>query len=131
MNRKNLHARVEKAKAAMLFAKVLHYDSDGRVISILLPGTQGKNYHVIIRRRPASVELNLETAMGFVKPYYAHHYITYHAMAAMMVAAREQGYKIQWCASGEDARRLSNIDGIPFRITNHDNPEIKMWGVYL
>lgn len=129
-NKENLPDRVEKAKAAMLFAKVSQYDADGKVKSVLLPGSEGKQYQVIIRRRNGqmSTELLLIVNNQAVKPTYGAQ-ITYQQMSAVMLSAKEQGYTITWTANRLDAVKLSNLGGTVFHISNFDNPTNLMWGV--
>jgi len=49
-NKQNLPNRIEKAKAAKQFHKVMQYNADGLVKTVLLPGSDAKQYLVIIRR---------------------------------------------------------------------------------
>lgn len=129
-NRQNLPNRVRKAHAAKVFAKVLQRDAYNRVVKVLVPGSEGKHYQVIIRRTPyLSVELLLDTSMGLVKPHFAYRYITYHAMATLMIAAEENDYRLSWCASREDAERLSRIGGRVLRIHNFDNRDVVEYAV--
>ena len=58
-NKDNLPERVEKAKAAMLFAKVSQYDTGGKVKAVFVPGSEGKQYRVIIRRKAGSMTTEL------------------------------------------------------------------------
>ncbi|MFA5166570.1 MAG: hypothetical protein WC449_04755 [Candidatus Paceibacterota bacterium] len=129
-NKTNLPDRVEKAKAAINFAKVSQYDTDGKVKSVLVPGSEGKQYQVIIRRSRGvmSTELLLVVNNQTVKPTYAKN-ITYHSLTAVMIAAKEQGYNVTWTVNREDAVRLSRIGGTVFHIYNFDNPQELMWGV--
>lgn len=130
-NRQNLPNRVAKARAALKFAKVTQCDSDGRIRAAVMPGTEGKQYHIILRRNPLSVELNLIVSGDLVKPHYAHQTITYHGMATVMMAAEEAGYDIAWCASERDADRLENLGGTKFVLRNRDNTNLndRMYGV--
>lgn len=128
-NKQNLPDRIAKAKAAVMFAKISQYDSTGKVKSVFVPGSEGKLYQVIIRRnRSLTTELLLIVNNQTVKPEYSAQ-ITYHQMAAIMIAAKEQGYVITWTSNREDAVRLSNLGGTVFHVSNFDNSESKMWGV--
>lgn len=129
-NKQNLPDRVEKAKAAMLFAKVSQYDTDGKVKSVYVPGSEGKQYQVIIRRKNGqmSTELLLIVNGNQVKPTYGAQ-ITYHQLSAVMLSAKEQGYTVTWTANREDAVRLSRLGGTVFHFSNHDNHTNLMWGV--
>lgn len=128
-NKANLPNRVQKAKAAMLFASIQQRDRGGKIKTVIIPGSNGKLYQVIIRRhRGISTELLLVTNNSTIKPKYAAQ-VTYHQMAVIELAANENGYKLTWCANREDAKRLANLGGKVFNIRNHDNPTNRMWGV--
>lgn len=132
VNRANLPNRVEKAKGAVPFIKVLSRDLMGRPKTLLVPGSDAKLYHVIVRRHAGvSTEINIDTGGGLIKPDYAHKNVTYHSMAALMYCARERGFRIRWCADKVDAKNLSNLGGAPFTVTNHDNASSKLYGVYV
>lgn len=127
----SLEKRVTKAQAALNFVNVLQRDRRARVVSVLVPGSKAKTYHVILRRNPVlSCEINIYTPFGLVKPKYARTVITYHAMAAVMLAAKENGFSVSWCANEDDAKNLSNLGGTSFILYNHDNNHVKMYGVY-
>ena len=127
-NKNNLPNRIEKAKAATHFASC-KYDRDGKLKSVVLPGSNGKSYQVIIRRnRGMSTELILLVNGFQTKPSYAAQ-VTYHQMAAVMLAASKSGYRVTWCANRDDAARLARLGGRVFGVRNHDNPQSKMWAV--
>ena len=129
-NKDNLPERIQKAKAAMLFAKVSQYDTEGKVKAVFVPGSEGKQYQVIIRRKAGSMttELLLIVNNNSVKSTYGAQ-ITYHQMAAIMIAAKEQGYTVIWASNRLDAVKLSNLGGTVFHISNFDNPTNIMWGI--
>ncbi|MBD3268535.1 hypothetical protein GF373_17845 [bacterium] len=130
-NKKNLPSRITKAKAAIAFAKVTQCNKEGQIKSVVLPGSKGKRYQVIVRRdnKKLSTELLLLTGnCGYVKPQYSAQ-ITYHQMAAIMMAASEAGYKIAWAANYQDAKRLERLGGKLFCLYNHDNPNNIMYGI--
>ena len=122
---------MKKAKAAQHFLKVEQRDLKSRAKTFLISGSDAKLYHVILRRNePFSAELNLVVSGNLVKPRFAYTTLTYHALAAVMFSAREQGYRVQWCANEHDALKLKNLGGTPFILHNHDNSDEQMWGVY-
>jgi hypothetical protein len=129
----NLPNRVAKANAAVRFAKVLNFDAKGYVKAVVLPGSDGKRYHVILRRTPhyISAELNVDTGHGLTQPPYPPLYVTYHMMAAVQIAADAQNHRVKWCANAEDAMRLARIEGMPFRLVNFRNYKAVQWGVYV
>ena len=126
-----LGGRVDRAKKAVQFSLVVSRDQKGRPKVVLTPGKNMRDYHIIIRRNGSlSVELNVDTGFGLLKPRFAARYITYHAMAALMICAKEAGKSISWCANKEDANSLSRIGGDVFVVKNHDNVNVVMYGVY-
>lgn len=129
-NKANLPNRVEKAKAAMQFAKVTQRDKDGKIRSVILPGSEGKRYQVILRRdnRGLTSELLLLVNNSQLKPGYTNQ-ITYHQMAAVQMAANGNGYKVAWCANKNDAERLAKLGGRIFTFRNFDNRESVMYAV--
>lgn len=133
-NKQNLPNRVARANAAQMFASVQSYDKQDKVKTVVLPGTDGKQYLVIIRRkivnkkRTITTELFLLVDNQLVKTNYSRQ-ITYHTMATIQIAADEQGYKVTWTANKQDAKNLSNLGGTVFKVTAFDNPTSVMWGV--
>ena len=134
-NKKNLANRVEKASAAVFFSKVEKREKDGRAKVFIVPGSQAKQYQVILRRfvdsetnlQAMSVEVNLLTGNGTLPLHTPT--ISYHGMCAVQITAAEANYKVIWCANPEDAQKLSRIGGALFSVSKWKNPTIKMWGV--
>jgi len=130
-NSQNLPLRVTKAKAAQHFINVAQRDYKNRPVTFYITGSDAKLYHVILRRSPVfSAELNLVVDGCLIKPSFAYGTLTYHALAAVMFAARDRGYRVQWCANKEDALRLKNLGGTLFTLHNRDNRKERMYGVY-
>lgn len=128
-NKQNLPNRVKKAKSAIAFSKVTQYDKNGNVKVVLLPGSDGKQYQVIIRRyRGISTEQLIVIGNSTIKAGHLAQ-VTYTQMAAIMIAADEQGYKVTWTANRDDAVRLSRFGGKVFSVRNYDNPNNRMWAV--
>ena len=130
-NSQNLPLRVTKAKAALHFIKVAQRDYKNRPVTFYITGSDAKLYHVILKRTPVlSAELHLVVNNCLVKPGFAYKTLTYHALAVVMLAARDQGYRVQWCANQKDAQRLKNLGGTLFALHNRDNIKERMYGVY-
>jgi hypothetical protein len=110
-NKQNLPNRVEKAKAAEKFAKILEFDERGRVKTVQVPGTEGKTYIVRFTRENGQLEATCENATGVIHRQCISHAKVpcYHVMAAVQVAARHSGRKVMWCANYPDAKNLNNI----------------------
>lgn len=129
-NKNNLPSRVEKARAAIHFVKVTQYDRDGRVKVVIVPGSQSRQYQVILRRdEKFSSEVNLLVNGQIVAPEWKALHISYHTMAAVEIAASENGYKVTWFASEGDARRYARFGGQVCKIHNFNNPNVYEWFV--
>lgn len=133
-NKANLPNRVEKANAAMFFSSTTQYTKDGKPKVFIIPGSQAKQYQVILRRIAnnnggisMTVEVNLLTGFGI--KLLVTSTVSYHGMCAVQMAAQESGYKVMWCANEIDAARLANINGKKFSVSQFKNPTSKMWGV--
>lgn len=105
-----LGARTKKARAAAQFTKVLTSDKQGRVVKVLLPGSEAKQYEVILRRNGhLSAECNLTTAIGR-KPCQGNQItLCYHALAAVIVAARASDSAVSFCDRREHAESLAHL----------------------
>lgn len=127
-NKVNLPSRIEKARAAVHFAKVAQYEN-GNVKVVIVPGSESKQYHVILRREGGklSSEVNLLVNSQIIAPAWQAQHISYHAMAAVEVAAT--AYKVTWFANEDDARRYSRFGGQVHRLYNHNNYAVYEWFV--
>ena len=131
-NKQNLKHRVNKAKATLSFISVCQRNVKGQPVAFYVPGSQAKLYHVILKRDGGSLVSELHVVVGenIVKTHFGYHTLTYHSMAAVMFAARESGYRVQWCSCERDATNITNLGGAKFRLRNFDNDANEMWGVY-
>jgi len=110
-----LRERVEKAReiAEHELVAVLKRDEEGRPKALLVPGGEGKQYQVLIRRNAAfETECFLWTALGPV-PCRGNQngHVCYHSLAAVFAAAREAGFRFMVTDSLENAERLARIGG--------------------
>lgn len=129
-NKDNLPNRVEKARAAVHFAKITQYDRDGRVKVVIVPGSQSKQYQVILRRDgKLTSEVNLLVGNQIIAPEWKALHISYHAMAAVEIAASEGGYRVTWFANEDGARRYARFGGQVCKIHNFNNPNVSEWFV--
>lgn len=102
--------RSRKARAAALFAKVLTSDKQGRVVKVLLPGSEGKQYEVILRRNGhLSGECNLVTAIGRWPCEGNRQTVCYHVLAAVIVAAKAGEARVSFCDKRDHAEQLQNL----------------------
>jgi len=108
-----LSERTTKARAAARFGHVLSRDKEGRVKTVLLPGTDGKQYQVILRRSPSlSTECRLDTEHGHLAcAGNSNGHVCYHSLAAVTLASRDAGLSARFCATETAARRLARLGG--------------------
>lgn len=132
MLRQSLLTRKPKVDVAKLFVGVLTRDKNNKPKTLIVPGSQGKQYHVIVRRFPnlmVTLECNLETGKGFVScPGNGPHKkvesetICYHSRAALDFCMSEAGYRGIWCTSVKDAERINQINkGQIVTVKSHQN----------
>lgn len=114
----SLKDRKDKRVAALQFAYVQERDNQGKVKSVLVPGTEGKLYKVILRRiandptrlNGIQTECLCQTGIGSIPcKGNGRHTICYHSQAAVMLAAQESG-KVSWCEDREGAERLTHLN---------------------
>jgi len=124
-NKNNLPNRVTKAKAATNFIGVV---SNGKRTTYSVPGSQGKQYRVKIRRNGSlSVQCWLEANQADCAGN-ANGTVCYHGMAVCEKLAADAGKSIVWCASQPDAERLARIGGKVFKVKSHQSGST-MYGV--
>jgi len=124
--------RKPKSDIASLFVGVTQ-EKDGRPKVLVVPGSQGKRYRVILRRSftstangrmfVISAECAVETGAGHLScpgnsPKRGRHTICYHSRAAIDFAVENMkkndrwvpsGKKAHWCETYEDAKKISNM----------------------
>jgi len=120
-----LSNRTKHARAALLFSKVLSSDTLDRINKVLVPGSEGKQYEVIIRRNGHITCECLHSTMGGNALHCegAAKTVCYHAMAALIVAAERGGKRVSFCASEESANKLAHTGGLVFRIDSYVRQE--------
>jgi hypothetical protein len=135
-NGNNLAELVAKARCAQMFAKVLN--SKKRRSEVVVPGTDGKQYTVILKwiqiyeantRRPAlRSECLINTGIG-TKPCKGNGVsLCYHVIAAVAKLAETNNKEISFCHNQDIARKLSNIGGNHFRIISTQS-NTELWAV--
>ena len=125
-----LSERTTHARAAARFGKVLSRDRDGRVKTVLLPGTDGKQYQVILRRRGGlSTECRLDTGHGHLAcAGNSNGHVCYHSIAAVQVASKDAGLSARFCATEKAATRLARLGGIKVSLNSHQGAG-RLWVV--
>lgn len=111
---KTLKVRVQKAKQALSFIGVTQRDKNGKPKTLIVPGSNGAKYQVILRRsgRVITAECAKELGqLGCENCKGNSHSLCYHSIAAIEFSLREAGFKSHWCETEEDAQRLFNALG--------------------
>lgn len=124
--------RVEKARAGAKFAKITQRDKAGMVRVVVVPGSDGKQYHVILRRHGGiwSGECRLAVGPAGHVPCEGNSngYACYHCMTAVIVAAEDAGKKVQFTNSEPKARRLERLGMKAFRLQSWNNGKLASQG---
>lgn len=112
--------RVQEARSAAKFAKVVSRTREGDGKTILVPGHNGKQYYVIIRRNKKGsliTECRLSTPHGLINECKGNCVVVcYHSMAAIIALANERNYNISISEKRQNAKRRG---GNVFTISNH------------
>lgn len=131
----NLSERVSKARAASLFCKTLAWDGDNRPTKIITPGSDAKQYEVIIRRNGCiTVDCHwcpggwASRTSGYIPCKGNEHSVCYHSLAALLVAAESRDSTVSFCATEDDANQLARLGGVVTFVTNHAHTA-KLWMV--
>lgn len=107
--------RKPKADIAKLFIGVTSRDKNNLPKTVVVPGSSGKQYQVIIRRpKIGLVELECRLIagnLGYIdcKGNSLAHTLCYHSRAAFEFIAAETNRSVRWCVDEEDAKRLPSI----------------------
>lgn len=128
----SLSDRVEKAKAIVRYGlhHVLQRDRDGVVRVVVVPGTEGKQYHVILRRdgEKMTTECRLMIGIGEVDCEGSINGVCYHAVVAVEVAAREKQLHLAWTKCEGDATRRTHLGGKKYEIVSRQSRK-SLWAV--
>jgi hypothetical protein len=129
-----LKNRKVKREVAADFAAVLHKDDKGRPTSVLVPGSQAKQYKVILRRQAHIHTIECECLLctgktGEVPCQGNSHSLCYHSQAAVNLAA--QTGSVSWCKTEHDANLVSKFNnGTVVRITSRQCKKAEAWVVF-
>ena len=123
-----LAQRVHKAKAAAQFSKILARDVSGRVTSVLTPGSEGKQYRVILRRNGhITTECQCQTSIGDVACEGNKVSVCYHSLTALIVSAEAKDGQVSFCESKDDADKLAHTGRTVSRVTSHQCEGAELW----
>ena len=126
-------AQKPKAEIASLFVGVTQRDNKRRPKVLIVPGSEGKRYQVIIRRfenladKIVTCECRLETGHGYLGCLGNGHRkgtetLCYHSQAAIDFCLKEVHLKGFWCSSYEDALKLNQMKkGQVLEIRSHQS----------
>lgn len=124
-----LSERVNKARAASLFCKAIAWDGENRPTKIITPGSDAKQYEVIIRRN-GCITTQCRCCSNNCLPACKGNEssVCYHSLAALLLAAESRDRTVSFCATEDDANQLARLGGIVTFVTNHANTA-KLWMV--
>jgi len=102
----------QSARKASEFCRVMSFDKHNKPHVIIVPGHDGAQYRVIIRREKGlTVECHKVLGnLGFEAcPGNSNGHICYHAMAALLYAAELAEQQVALCEKSASAMRLTNL----------------------
>lgn len=118
---------IQSARNVAEFVHVLARDSEGRPTLFNVPGHEGRQYKIELKRNGG---LQATCRQFDRRGYYQtvckgnQHCVCYHVLASCTVAASEQGKELSWCESQQDAERLSNIEGKVFTVKSSQSGKL-------
>lgn len=125
---KSLNDRVVEAKFMAPLGKITARDKHNRVRAVVMPGSEGKQYRIIIRRFDAAViscECSLLTNIGDQTCQGNIHGVCRHSIAAIIKAMADQGYTPRFRKSLDQIKQFAHTQRA-IAMTNADtgNPII-------
>lgn len=118
-----LAVRVQNARAIADagLVSITKRDKDGKAKVLVVPGTKGKQYQVILRRSGTwTVECSLITPAGEVAcKGNSNGYICYHSLAAIFTAAKECRCCVKVIESRDGADRLARLGGTVYELRSY------------
>jgi hypothetical protein len=129
MLKQNLLKTKPKVNVASTFVGVIKTDKQGRPSNLVVPGSQGKQYHVILRRFDKAVitcECRLDVGFGHFdcqgNSNHNHPALCYHSRASVDFALRQQNLEGAWCADYQSALTLNNLkQGVIYTVKSHQS----------
>lgn len=114
MLKQNLLKQKPKASVASQFVGVTKTDKQGRPSNLIVPGSQGKRYEVILRRFNNAVitgECHLDITYGHLdcpgNSNRKNQTLCYHVRASIDFALKEQNLDGAWCSDYQSALTLN------------------------
>ena len=108
-------SRFQKARmiAELNLIGVLSRDPEDRIRSAIVPGTDGKRYHVILRRNNGAMttECRLEVNGGNEPCKGNSRTVCYHSIAALTLCAIEAKKEVAFCNDKASADLRARISG--------------------
>ncbi|RJR12444.1 hypothetical protein C4588_02080 [Candidatus Parcubacteria bacterium] len=123
-------SRKPKAQVGKLFVAVMYKDKKSRPKTLLIPGSEGKQYQVIIRRYEKGVDpfISTECQLRVYNGYLLcpgnvyHSKLCYHSIAAIDFCIAEAKMVGSWCNTYEDALKLNQMKkGKIIKVKSHQS----------
>jgi len=117
---------IASARNVREFVYVLARDCEGRPSQFLVPGHEGRQYKITLKRNG---KLRAEcqqvgSIMHFTACKGNQRCVCYHVLAACIVSASEQSKELSWCESQADAERLARIEGKVFTVKSAQSGKV-------
>ena len=105
---KGTGVNIQSARNVSEFVHVLARDDQNRPTRLLVPGHKGKQYVVTLNRNGGLKATCKRKFLGSGEYYTSYcqgnqHGVCYHALAACITTASEQGKQLSWCETEQDA----------------------------
>ncbi len=121
--------RKPKADVARQFIGVLSRSKEGKPKTLVVPGSNGRQYHVIIRRdvgqQLITLECNLMAGPLGMVPCQGNGVLSicYHCRAALDYAVCESGLNTAWCGDLQTVRKLGQLhkDARWYNVRSHQS----------
>ncbi len=125
--------RKPKADVARTFIGVLSRNKEGKPKTLVVPGSNAKQYHVIIRRDAGQQLITLECnlmvgPLGMMPCQGNGASICYHCRAALDYAVGEAGLGTAWCGDLQIVHKLMQLhrDARTFNVRSRQSGK-QMW----
>jgi len=116
------------ARKVSEFCQIWSRDQEDRASVVFVPGHDGHRYVVYIERNGSIGVRCLRQDVRAECKGNSNGHICYHALAALEVAAEDQGMTVAWCESEQAAKNLANLGGKVFCVKSLQGSG-EAWGV--
>jgi len=97
--------------------------SGDKIRSAIVPGTEAKQYEVILSRQGPVIltECNLMLNGNNKTRCQGDKWICYHAIAAVIASAKENGFVVKYCKDYQSAQKIVRMGGKVYKVRAKNN----------